>query len=382
MVVAACKQLYNPPSISSPGSYLVVEGVINTGTDSTVIKLSYTVKLTSKVSLTPAQHAQVVVQSDQNTSYPLIESSSGRYVSASLNLDNSHKYRLSIKTTNNEQYYSDYVPVLNSPPMDSVYYQITNSGINIKSTTHDPTNAVQYYRWDYQETWIIHADYNSQYASNGDTVLARAKSNEIYTCWQSETSSSIVLNSTANLKQAVLTDNPITALTPSSEKLGVRYSILVTQYALTAEAYSFWTNLKKNTEQLGSIFDAQPSQINGNIHSASNPAEPVLGYISAGAVSSQRIFLDKQQLPTWQPTTPYGECELDTFLYRYLSPGSKVPINQVNQNINYKKGGGGVIPVSAVTTPFGTIIGFTGSTSSCTDCTLRGSNKQPAFWTW
>ncbi len=42
-----CKKPYDPPAIKSNGSYLVVEGVINSGADSTTIKLSRTVGLST-----------------------------------------------------------------------------------------------------------------------------------------------------------------------------------------------------------------------------------------------------------------------------------------------------------------------------------------------
>ena len=42
--------------------------------------------------------------------------------------------------------------------------------------------------------------------------------------------------------------------------------------------------MQKNAESLGSIFDEQPTQITGNIHSVTNPSEQVIGYVSAGTV--------------------------------------------------------------------------------------------------
>lgn len=381
IIFAGCKKPYNPPATTSAGSYLVVGGTISSGTDSTDIVLARTVNLSSTVTLNPVLNAIVSVQSDQNIDYPLYGTANGNYVSAGLNLDNAHTYRLSIKI-NNEQYYSDYVPVLNAPPIDSIHYSITNNGINIYSDAHDPTNAVKYYRWDYQETWIFHSNYDSDFISNGDTVLGRPSNNQIYTCWRSDTSSTIILNSSAKLAKDVIANNPITSITSTSEKLGSGYSILLHQYALTPAAYSFWVNLKKNTEQLGGIFDAQPSEINGNLHSATNPLEPVIGYVSIGSTTSKRIFIYAKQLPAWLPTPAYPNCTLDTELYVFYPQGSKTPVNQVNKFINYNKGASidPLIPVASIGMPGSPPIGYSASSRACVDCTLRGTNKQPPFW--
>ncbi|MDB5124776.1 MAG: hypothetical protein JWP94_2905 [Mucilaginibacter sp.] len=378
-----CKKPYLPPIISSPGTYLVVEGIITGGSQSTVIKLSRTVNLSSAVSTTPVRGAVLAVESNQNDSFPLLETNPGRYVSAGITLDNSKKYRLRIKTADNKQYLSDFVAVVNSPPVDSVYYKTSTPGLTIYADTHDPQNSTRYYRWDYQETWIIHSTYDSYFKSNGDTVLSRDLVNDnIYQCWSSDSSSTIVLNSSAKLSKDIITDNPITFIPVNSEKIGIKYSVLVRQYALSADAYGFWQNLKKNTEQLGSIFDAQPTQLIGNIHSITNPSEAVIGYISVGNVSSQRIFITNQQLPNWVAGRADPNCQLDTFYYVYYPPGGKIAVNQVNQFINYKKGANSpLIPVNAISPPGAPKpIGYSASDPSCVDCTLRGTNKQPAFW--
>jgi hypothetical protein len=379
IVFAGCKKTYNPPAIASPGSYLVVEGVINSGSDSTIIKLSRTVKLSSKITINPVLHAAVAVESDQNTIFPLAETTNGNYISAGLNLDSTRKYRLNIKIAN-KQYLSDFVAVLNSPPIDSVSFTAQNNVLNIYSNTHDPKNSTQYYRWDYQETWMFRSNYFSGYKSNGDTVLLRDQVNdEIYTCWKSDTASTITIASTVHLVKDVVVNNPITSVASTSEKLGIKYSILVRQYALSGDAYTFWENLKKNTEQLGGIFDAQPSTINGNIHSVSNPSEPVIGYISAGSTSNVRIFITKLQLPvSWYPE-PAFNCAIDSFYYVYYPQDAKTPINQVDLYLNYNKNGivNAEIPVSALGDP---PVGYSAALPDCVDCTLRGTNKQPSFW--
>jgi hypothetical protein len=373
---SGCRKPYNPPAIASPNSYLVVEGVIVNGSGPTTIKLSRTVNLSAINVNNPVSGAAVTVQGSQNVSYPLKETTPGTYVSALLNLDNTQSYRLSINT-GSEQYVSAYVPVLNSPTIDSVGYTTTANSLNIYSNTEDPTNTVKYYRWDYIETWIYHSTFYSSYISNGDTVLTRTVAQEINTCWPSDTASTIILNSTAKLSKAVIAGNPITSIASTSQKIADEYSIFVRQYALTADAYTFWQNMKQNSEQLGSIFDPQPSQINGNIHSVSDPNEAVIGYISVGSVASKRIFIYNQQLPAWLP--PQQQCGVTNCLYSFLD--NSVVINQVDEFINYDKGAADpLIPVDVITTPAGVILGYTASTPACVDCTLYGPNVQPSFW--
>jgi len=368
-----------------------VEGVINSGADSTFIKLSRTVNLSSTVTINPVLHAVLAVESDQNVIYPLTETSNGYYACGGLNLDNSRKYRLRIQA-NGELYLSDFVPVVNSPAIDSVSYAVQGNGLQIYVSTHDPKNNTHYYRWNYNETWIFHSNYESFFISTGDTVVSRDLVNdEIYYCWGNDTSSTINIASSAKLTKDVISNNPITSISSTSEKLGTEYSIIVNQYALTGDAYSFWVNLKKNTEQLGSIFDAQPSQINGNVHSTSNPAEPVVGYISVGAVTSQRIFIKNQQLPAWVPTPTYPNCTFDSLRFIYYPPRGSNFVPQEDQFFNYNKKGVflgpayQLIPINAIDSFIvregrDTLLGHTGASPQCVDCTLRGTNKQPAFW--
>jgi hypothetical protein len=172
----------------------------------------------------------------------------------------------------------------------------------------------------------------------------------------------------------------------SSEKVGTEYSILVKQYALTPDAYSFYQNVKKNTEQLGSIFDAEPSQIGGNIHAVNDASEPVIGYVGVGATTSMRLFVYSKQLPNWMTKKFYPDsvCMIafdkdDPCCYYVYPPG---PPNQVDAYINYLKGGDYLlIPIDAIVLRPGTPpIGYTASYIKCMDCTLRGTNKKPAFW--
>jgi hypothetical protein len=134
--------------------------------------------------------------------------------------------------------------------------------------------------------------------------------------------------------------------------------------------------LKKNTEQLGSIFDAQPSEISGNIHNVANAAEPVIGYMSACIVQSKRIFITSDQLPdVWRTLYPYA-CGTDSNYY--FNPKTHEPEVQINLIP--------LPPTQLITQAFflpGPVnmpSGYLGSTSECVDCTIRGTTIKPGFW--
>src|SRR4051812_10884092 len=98
IAVTGCKKPYTPSIVASDNNYLVVDGIINTGPDSTIVNLSRTVNVSDKVSTRPELGAQVVVESDQKASYPLKEIGNGKYGAVNLNLNTTSKYDLKINT--------------------------------------------------------------------------------------------------------------------------------------------------------------------------------------------------------------------------------------------------------------------------------------------
>ncbi|MDB4920334.1 MAG: hypothetical protein JWQ54_2317 [Mucilaginibacter sp.] len=367
-----CKKPYNPQVISSPNSYLVVEGTINTN-DITTIKLSKTVNLTSTVTTKPVQ-ASLVIECDNGNIYGLYETADGVYQLSGVILDNTRKFRLRITIfDDHKEYLSDYEQAKVTPIIDSVGFIAGNNKLQLYANTHDVNNNTRYYRFDYVETWRFHSKYNSEYVSDGTNIVSRHADQQIYYCFANHASSSIVLGSSAKLKQDILFQAPLTAIESTSEKIETKYSILVHEYALTEKAYKFWESLKKNTEQLGSIFDAEPTQLIGNIHNTADPKEPVIGYICAGTVSSKRVFITSEQLPdTWRPSYPY-DCQLDSLWYN----NPKTKLNQVQTFLVP----GVEIPVSPFFTKgSASPVGFVSSSVECVDCTIRGTRQQPDFW--
>jgi hypothetical protein len=381
--VTGCTKPYAPKVISSPNNYLVVEGTINTGGDTTTILLSRTVPLNSNLTSIPELGAVVTIQSNQNQSYSLPENGNGVYISPALTLATTAQYRLSIVTTDGKTYLSDYVTPIVTPTIDSIGFteesnKQVGTGVQIYVNTHDPKNNTHYYRWDYNETWIFHSEYESFYYSDGTNVLFRTPAQQVYQCWANSISTDIKLGSSAKLTQDVIYQSPLVFIPSTSEKLESRYSILVKQYALSVDAYNYFSLLKQNTEELGSIFDSQPSELTGNIHCTTNATLPVIGYISAGTIQQKRVYINNAQLPqNWIATYPYN-CEPDTAFLDFEVRG-RPPINQV---------AAWLIPLpnpfsitTAIVPPGGTLpIGYQYTDRGCADCSIRGTTTKPSFW--
>ncbi|MGZ3943741.1 MAG: DUF4249 domain-containing protein [Mucilaginibacter sp.] len=370
-IMYGCRKAYNPRAIKQAPRVLVVEGAINSTSDLTIFRLTRTIPADSSGE-SPVVGATLTVEGDNNTSYVLTEGNIGYYYYTGLNLDTTRKYRLHIKTADApDEYVSDYVPVKTTPPIDSIGFTVKNNGIQVYVNTHDSNNKTRYYRWDYEETWQFHSEFTSGYYSDGYTLQPRTIDQQIYSCFADSLSSNIVLSSSAKLSSDVIFQAPVVFISSTSEKIETKYSILLHQYALTPDAYNFWANLRKNTEELGTIFDAQPSNINGNIYSISKNSEPVVGFVTACAVQSKRIFISKDQLPqSWRPVTPY-QCSEDTFLYHNKSGQDQTRALIALPPLDYA--------TSAVAKD-GLIVGFLGADRSCVDCTLRGFTQRPTFW--
>ncbi len=364
-MVCSCKKSYNPPAIQVNNKFLVVEGILIKSIDSpTVIRLSRTVKLTdSTFTSSPETGAKVFVEGNTGENFPLVEKAGGVYISNPLSLNYSNQYRLKITTTNGNEYMSDYVDAKQTPPVDSITWQQQND-VTINVNTHDPLNNTKYYQWDFVETWQYTSTYNRTIAESNGLIYYVDSANQSYNCWKSDVSSDILIGSTVALSKDLVSREPITIIPQNSEKIGIRYSILVKQYGLTEAAYQYLRILKTNTETLGSIFDAQPTQLVGNIHSVTNPSEIVIGYITASSLQQQRIFISNNQLSNWNWVYNGTDCRLisidqnpNNFLiynypdtsyapYYFISPGSIQLAKKV-----------------------------------CVDCTLRGgTTPKPSYW--
>jgi hypothetical protein len=361
-MVQGCVEKFEPPVTTANQNFLVVDGFINNGTDSTKITLSRTRNVGDIVSAIPELHAQLFVEKNGSIVYSLQEQGSGRYASPGQILDRNSKYRLKIVTAQGKEYLSDELSVKETPSIDSISYASNSAGVTFFVNTHDPNNNSRYYQWEYEETWEYRSKYESNLEYVNGSVVTRPPERMIYTCYKGTKSTSIFLGNSASLAEDIIYQNPLLTVPRNSSQITVRYSLLVKQYVLSQQAFNYWQNIKKTTEQLGSIFDAQPSQFKGNIHSVSDAEEPVLGYMSVYSKQEKRIFVMPDDVQPWVFSNP--QCELSVL--------SRDTWNFYVTNFGY-------IPVRVSGPAFASVIEW--SEGNCVDCRISGGTTvKPIFW--
>jgi hypothetical protein len=369
---AGCREPYEPPATKSVNNFLVVDGFINGGNDSTFITLTRTRSLEDTVPQIPELHAHVSVEGEISGINPLQDLGNGLYSIDHLNISITEKCRLKITTSDGKEYISDYVPFKQTPPIDSVVWkQDNNPGVTIYINTHDPQNNTIYYRWTYNETWKYRSFSDAELDwVNGTLIIRDPIAGHVYYCYSSNNSTNITIGTSQKLGQDIISESPIISIENGSEKISEYYSILISQYALTEDAFNYWTNLKKNTEQLGTLFDAQPSQINGNIRCVTTPSEPVLGYVSASTKESKRIFIDNFNLVDWH-YAPY---------FNNYNCSKAYKIVPTDDSMNYWFSGPGPYPYTLIKRPIPPI-GYIVLPTLCADCRFHGGTVvKPPFW--
>jgi hypothetical protein len=353
------------PETEEEKELLVVEGLITDQPGINTVKLSKSMPFGKKSEAKPISGCIVIISDNEGNWYRLNENTPGNYItdSATFRGRAGITYTLHIKTgdginsLNYESYPVEMTPV---PPIDSIYYEklvikedyLNYGGIDecqIYLDTYDPQNLCRYYRWDFDETWVIRLLW----------PVEKIK------CWVSDTSKTVTIKSTAAFDEARIIRQPVTYISNISDRLLRKYSISVNQYSLSEDEYIYWEKIKNITDDAGGLYDIIPASVPSNIFCVDNPDENVLGFFSVSAKTSRRIFIKDDfrgiinQYPDCPTDTVYGEVEIW---------GLDVSVWVLSDNPPGSWGFGS--PRIRILT----------DKRGCADCTTRGTTIKPSYW--
>lgn len=372
-LLSHCREPYDPALENGVFSFLVVEGAINAN-GITTITLTRTQRISEKEAKKFETRATVEIEGDNNTRVALTDRGNGVYTSASNILPRDRRYRLRIKTSAGNEYLSEFTTVRVAQPVSATWTQDAE-GVELMASTTDPTGQSRYYQWVTEETWEI----NSALPSYFEVVrtpafdIKRRTGQDVenaFRCWNTLRAANILTVSTAAQSADVVSGFSLSKIPNGSEKLDVRYSMLVIQHAISREAFEFYEVLKKNTEQMGSVFDPQPSLVRGNIRCVTDPDETVIGFIESSVPSTYRIFITSEQAGNWQSSL--------------VCPTTYVTISPLELRTSLRTNETAISAAVVADYPdeygFEIILGYNIAKSECVDCRGRGNNVRPSFW--
>jgi len=365
--LVACRTPYEPEVPATELRILVVEGYLDTEGLKSELKLSRTAPLGAQSAFVPELRAKVTLKSVGGQVFPLTETGLGTYV-FERNIDEKQNYVLEIELSSGERYVSEQMQPIVTPEIIDAGFKRDEEGVEVYVSTQGNANADDFL-WTFQETWIYRPRIRSPYIYVPELrdVRERKEAEQNSLCFKSEPSPGILLETSSRFKDQVVFQKTITEIPVGDERIMERYSILVSQKGLASKDVPFWEILKKNTEDIGSIFSPLPSLIGGNIKSLDAAKSPVIGQVSLGVIRQKRVYINLAEVSPWNYLDPkFNDCAI----------GDEAVLRSDYQVIF---GNGAVVPARPLMVGT-TIVGYYPSSKRCTDCSLYASKLKPSFW--
>lgn len=377
------------PEVGEYDSTLVVDGLFSNSDEPSIVLLSRSFAYADSEG-PPIEGAELTIEDDQGNSTTLTETRPGAYETnpAVFKGQIGRSYRLLILTPEGESFESDWETMKAAPPIENVRFQFEERipddllsnpvpGMQFFVSTKDPENNTKFHRWEFVETYeyglsyppIIGVEFSDRPGSGNDEIFfVPLEDYEGFRCWKTEESTRILIASTENLTEDVIKDFPIHFVSNATPRLYRRYSLLVKQYAVSKESYEYLRIIKETNQTTGSLFDAIPNELFGNVKNSNGKDIPVLGYFSVAGVSTTRTFVNRTDLPVGV-LFPFGpSCAVDTIPLSFGSLYNQVRYNnRILFNYHYND--------------LGTPINYLLTKPDCARCSaLEATNVEPDFW--
>lgn len=367
----ACVEPYELKSVTYNNA-LVVEGHISNVDKPQQIKLSRTSPLNERVFIAEPG-ADVLVESGSGEKIQFNEVKPGIYESLSFAGVIGEGYRLSITTREGSEYKSQQVVLKDVPPIGRIYAEFITTperGIKISIDTEDPLNNTHYYRWDYVETYEIQTPFPSNYVVLPGASEATWRYDRVDQCWANDTLRQVLLKSTRTQSQDKVIAFPLRFIPEASYIFRIKYSLLVQQFSMSEQAFNYWETVRLFNETQGTLSDVQPGTINGNVIGVTDPAETVLGYFDASAVSEQRVFFDYRDFKNAGYVRPgfRSACFENAFIFVVETEVAEYMLKHGEDLAIWD-----VIGTSPTAQ-------FELLPKSCCDCSNMGVTVKPSFW--
>lgn len=393
LLLLSCVEEFVPENTPSENQLLVVDALVTNEVKKQQVRLWKTANIGPEVEPVPETGAQVQIVENESNTFVLNEISPGVYESErAWGVQSKQTYRLHITRSNGRSYLSDNVTAPPSSIIEGVQAVVANDdqgerGMAILVSSNDPSQNSKFYRYEYTEAYKIIAPewspfefdvINREYPNYEVGIKLNENNEEI--CYGSGRSKDILQFSTSSLTEDRVVDYPVRFIPQSSYTISHRYTIEVSQYVQTPDAYTFSEQLKEQEGGQSLLSTVQPGFLQGNVQSETDKNERVVGYFDVSTVDRQRIWVNYAELFPGEALPPYAvNCQvvLSPPLFSLGAHQMGVQTSPLIEAIDAH-----TITYVAENSEFNDIHEppFYVVKSECGDCRLLGSEIKPDFW--
>ncbi len=292
---------------------LVVEGGITTEFGPHTIKLTRSAQYGDVFvgEIKNEIEAKIFVHDDLGNTTSLLENGRGVYSTPEVFRGKiGRKYTLIIITKDGTEYQSYpesiyRVPVIDTFSVEYLEFPVKKefggfeiiSGVEVDVTYNDPSEVVNYYKWETRGTFKLVTRPDLSAPTMGEYSLPKTCCSM---CYAHEKNSSIRISSDRFYNGNVY-NTKVFFLEDDGARFFEKYIIKIDQLSISKGAYEFYELLNKQLSIKGNIFDPPPATIRGNIIGISNPDEDVVGYFTASDIQTKEYHIKGEDLPRVVP---------------------------------------------------------------------------------
>jgi hypothetical protein len=303
LVLSGCIEPYVPKIEGSADEVYVITGEVKNLPGYQTLAVSRASSI-SDPKYMPLSSCLILIEDDKGNSFTMEEYDAGKYRvwMDQHELVPGNSYRVRVKTPSGEEIQSDFDRMPNPSVIDSIYFERKdafqkNTGLPVKGLQfyidfHSDDTENRYFRWVADETWEHHAPLPMEYYYDGATHRIRPPDYTYIICWSTKPEEHIYTLSTFNIVSNRYKMFPLQYVDNTTNKLLIKYSAMISQYALSRAAFVFWEQLRINSDEQGGLYEKQPLPVEGNLHNLSNTGNKVIGFFGASSVAQKRIFAD------------------------------------------------------------------------------------------
>ncbi|MBA4058442.1 MAG: hypothetical protein C0490_27235, partial [Marivirga sp.] len=108
---SGCIEPYQAPDVSDDVDLLVIDGFLNVTEASAKVRLTHVNKLSDQDTPEPEINASVSLKTGTGSNFILAEQEPGIYSATGLTINSATQYQLSVRTSDQQEYISDYVEI-------------------------------------------------------------------------------------------------------------------------------------------------------------------------------------------------------------------------------------------------------------------------------